>query len=663
MGSVMHELNSTRTAQWYDRASGTHRSDAWTERLRCFTGLSEVLAEQAQGEHPARGMAQPQIAPRALISEVARRAHFSAHETVYKRFRSGSEGPIARWAGPDTTIKPRNALVAEAKIVSFWPYRADVLRAADRQDLPLRDVLEEYLRALASWAWDDAPLAACRPAGPPACVAEDMQALARIWTGRYEMGRNQGGGQLAPAIRLADKAAQLANLADLVVTSILDDPAATPCVALGAVRDEIARVLAEPTDPVAEQLGRAAGQLHDRIVARSPGELVLTPAQASDLLAALARLSGALKTITEEGLSVSVPCLPSGACGGERTDRGMSAEESDDAYGYKFTTRDETPQEYRVRTEAPADVEGLVPGGGYQLLAGYSEDDNKFGGDATAYVDSDSPLTRQEAQRLAEEAIDADAQRKIRLIYPNEEGERDLRPSLRSLEVIRLLVAPAPEAAVDPAAELTRPALEGLAGRYAASRGLTRVGETPAWRDPGPWFLSTLDVTRSFGVMEGGIGGGPEGEAWYAEDAVRGPGGSRGQWIVARYEIARARRAGGISCAVRRRPGLHQDGPLPRGLTEAPTGDERFDQRYVVGAAGGDLVDGERPWASRLLTPEFTAWLLEQPYGEHGANATCFQLQGGLVCVYTAGWPGTAEELDAFCGRAGHVAAAVESMG
>ena len=560
----MHELNSTRTAQWYDRASGTHRSDAWTERLRCFTGLSEVLAEQVQvqvqGEHPAQGRAQPQIAPRALISEVARRAHFSAHETVYKRFRSGSEGPIARWAGPDTTIKPRNALVAEAKIVSFWPYRADVLRVADRQDLPLREVLEEYLQALATWAWDDVPLAACRPAGPPACVAEDMQAIARLWLSRYETGRHETG-------QLADKAAQLEHFARTVVTSILDDPAATPRGTVGAIRDEIARALAEPTDPVAEQLGRAATQLHDRIARRSPGELVLTPQQASDLLAALTRLSGTLKTIAEEGLSVSVPCLPSGACGGERTDRGMSIEENDDS-------ADEVP----AADKAPAADE--IP------------------------------------------------------------------------------------AAIDPAAELTRPALEGLASRYAAGRGLAYAAEgTPAWRDPGPWFLSSLDVTRSFGMMAGGIGGGPEGEAWYAEDAVRGPGGTRGRWIVARYEIAQARRAGGISCAVRRRHGLHQDGPLPRGLTETPAGDERFDQRYVVGAAGGDLVDGERPWAARLFTAEFTAWLLEQPYGELGADATCFQLQGGLVCVYAPGWPGTADELDAFCGRAGHIAAAVERTG
>jgi hypothetical protein len=291
MGSIVHELSSTRTAQWYDSASGTHRSDAWTERLRCFHGLSEVLADQVPVEHAKKANSQPQITPRGLICEVARRAHFSAHETVYKRFRSGYDGPIVRWAGPDDTVKPRNALVAEAKIVSFWPYRADVLRNADKFDLSLQAVAEAYLRAVATWAGSDVPLAACQPAGPPACVAEDMQALARLWLRRY------GAAKILPA----EKTAQLEKLARTVVTSILDNPASTPHDAVNAVRDELALVLAEPADPVAEQLGRAATQLCDRLTRQSPGELVLTPQQARQLLDTLARLSGPLRKIAAGG--------------------------------------------------------------------------------------------------------------------------------------------------------------------------------------------------------------------------------------------------------------------------------------------------------------------------------------------------------------------------
>jgi hypothetical protein len=301
MGSIVLEMNSTRTAQWYDSASGTHRSDAWTERLRCFRGLSQVLAEQVSGEQAKRARAQPQIAPPALICEVARRAHFSAHETVYKRFRSGSEGPIVRWAGRDESVKPRNALVAEAKIVSFWPYRADVLRAADKLDLSLQEVAEAYLRALATWARDDVPLAACRPAGAPACVFEDMQALARLWLRRHGATRRDWRSAAGPAV-LAEKTAQLEKLARTVVTGILDNPASTPHEALCTVRHELTRVLAEPADPVAEQLGRAATQLHDRIAQQPPGEVLLTPQQASQLLASLALLSARLRKIADEEL-------------------------------------------------------------------------------------------------------------------------------------------------------------------------------------------------------------------------------------------------------------------------------------------------------------------------------------------------------------------------
>jgi hypothetical protein len=38
---------------------------------------------------------------------------------------------------------------------------------------------------------------------------------------------------------------------------------------------------------------------------------------------------------------------------------------------------------------------------------------------------------------------------------------------------------------------------------------------------------------------------------------------------------------------------------------------------------------------------------------------TCFQLQGGLLCAYAAGWPQTADALDAFRERAARIASAV----
>lgn len=345
IGSTNHELNSTRTALWHEVASGTHRADAWAERLRCFIGLSEMLAEQARLDKDQPQCAQPrtastdtvtpfavppdpltrpgkagsarpqqaQIAPRALLTEVARRAHFAAHETVYKKFRAEWEGPIARWAGTDEAVKPRNALIAEAKIVSFWAYREGVLQIAGKFDMSLPEVAEAYLRALAAWAGGDVPLAACRPAGPPACVAEDMAVLSMLWTQRYHHGVSEppewaiGTRRVGAAPRAAargrekdpvtEKAEHLEKLAGTVVTSVLEDPTITPAGAFDAVRDDLARLLAEPADPLADQLSRAAAQLSDRILHQAPGDPVLTPQQASRLLTALTGLSGLLAPV------------------------------------------------------------------------------------------------------------------------------------------------------------------------------------------------------------------------------------------------------------------------------------------------------------------------------------------------------------------------------
>jgi hypothetical protein len=352
---------------------------------------------------------------------------------------------------------------------------------------------------------------------------------------------------------------------------------------------------------------------------------------------------------------------------------------ADEYYGYTFTARDETPEEYWTRTGSagplartglpastavPVSAAALVPGGTYRLLASFAEHDHKFGGDATSNVDSDVPLSREEAQRLAEEAIDAEARRRVASIYPDDGAEMEVRPSLNTLRVIRLLEVAPP---VGPATGPDGPGMDDFARRYAASRGLAYPEHREqAWRDPGPWFLSSLDITRSHGLMAGGVGSGPAGEAWWAESAIRDRDGSRERWIVARYVIPQARRAGGIALAVRRKRGLVHGGPpnrltdVPRGLEEVVANDEQFGQLYLVAAAGGDPVQDEPTWAGRLLTADFTAWLLAQPYGDHGAEATCFQLQGGLVCVYAAGWPQTADALDAFRERAAHIASAVE---
>src|SRR5262249_3368377 len=147
-------------------------------------------------------------------------------------------------------------------------------------DMTLPEVAEAYLRALAAWAGDDVPLAACRPAGPPACVTEDMEVFATLWTQCHFGGRShaapepaeRAGGtrrgasppRTGPRGRekdpVTEKAEQLERLAWTMVASVLDDPTLTPAGAFDAVRDDLAKLLAEPADPLADQLSRAAAQ-------------------------------------------------------------------------------------------------------------------------------------------------------------------------------------------------------------------------------------------------------------------------------------------------------------------------------------------------------------------------------------------------------------------
>jgi hypothetical protein len=333
--------------------------------------------------------------------------------------------------------------------------------------------------------------------------------------------------------------------------------------------------------------------------------------------------------------------------------------------GYSYTARDETPAEYQDRTGLTVRPAALVPGATYRLLASYVEHSYEFSGDAKADLDRDTPLTRDEAGRLAADAVGRQARSRAAALSAADQGEADVDPALTMLRVIRLLDA-AP--AVEPATGTDGPAVDDFARRYGASRALASPGERgPAWRDPGPWFLGPLNLALSRGLLSGGVGGGRSADIWFAQGPRRGRGRSREQWVVARSEIGQARRSGGIAVAVRRQRGLGRGGPprgltgLPCGLTEVAAEEGPLAQRYVVAAAGGDRGVGERSWASRLLTDEFSGWLLEQPYGDRGADATCFQLQGGLLCVYAAGWPLTAGALDAFRERAARITAAVES--
>lgn len=288
MSSISHDLAVTRTARWYAAARSVPRASAWDERVLCYAALSEILAEHRAPWVAGQARSQPPIRRPGILTEVAQRAHFASAEPVYRRWRARQNGqPIVRWAGEDRTVKPSAAFVAEAKIVAFWPYREGVLQVADAFDMTLAEVAAAYLRTVAAWAGEDTPLAACHPAGPPACVTEDMRVLAA---------RIPPVGQVPPA----SGAACLAELAGTVVDHVLQDSSITPLGAFNAVRDDVLKLLSEPAVSLTERVTRSVAELSDQLLHRVHGEPIVTAGQARQILTALDGLSTLLSGVAEE---------------------------------------------------------------------------------------------------------------------------------------------------------------------------------------------------------------------------------------------------------------------------------------------------------------------------------------------------------------------------
>jgi hypothetical protein len=113
--------------------------------------------------------------------------------------------------------------------------------------------------------------------------------------------------------------------------------------------------------------------------------------------------------------------------------------------GYVFTSRRESPEEYRQRTGSAAGAAAAAaapvavapaPAGTprvFRLIAGFAEHDERFGSTALVEVRRETAPSRDEAEQLIWPAIDAETTRAL--------GAGDWRPSLNWLDVIELLEA------------------------------------------------------------------------------------------------------------------------------------------------------------------------------------------------------------------------------
>lgn len=189
--------------------------------------------------------------------------------------------PTARWAVGRASVQPGGALVAEAKVTAFWPYREGVIKIADAFDMAPVEWAAAYLRALAAWTGDNRMLAVCDPADPPGCVPEDMKVLAA--RRRCRVGE--------PAVRF--RAARLAELACTVIGLVLDDVSITPLGAFNAVRDEVQQLLTGPSVSLADLVISSMAELSDRIH-QGDSEAVLTAGQTGQILGLLNGLGSLL---------------------------------------------------------------------------------------------------------------------------------------------------------------------------------------------------------------------------------------------------------------------------------------------------------------------------------------------------------------------------------
>jgi hypothetical protein len=104
--------------------------------------------------------------------------------------------------------------------------------------------------------------------------------------------------------------------------------------------------------------------------------------------------------------------------------------------GYVFTSRRESPEEYRQRTGAAAPAAAAAPTGAprvFRLIAGFAEHDERFGSTALVEVRRETAPSRDEAEQLIWPAIEAETTRAL--------GAGDWRPALNWLDVIELLEA------------------------------------------------------------------------------------------------------------------------------------------------------------------------------------------------------------------------------
>ena len=116
--------------------------------------------------------------------------------------------------------------------------------------------------------------------------------------------------------------------------------------------------------------------------------------------------------------------------GGARVVASGHVQTLDHYLGYVFTSRRESPEEYRQRTSPSAGPAAAGPPRVFRLIAGFAEHDERLGSRVSIEVRRETAPARDEAEELVWPAIWEETTRAL--------GAGDWRPSLNWLDVIEL---------------------------------------------------------------------------------------------------------------------------------------------------------------------------------------------------------------------------------
>ena len=154
----------------------------------------------------------------------------------------------------------------------------------------------------------------------------------------------------------------------------------------------------------------------------------------------------------------------------------------------------------------------------------------------------------------------------------------------------------------------------------------------------------------------------PLGRLFFAErPRAAGRGRVMDGWTVALYELPEARQlAYGLVCLWRPGRGVGRQGPAQQPAAAGADRAARGRSACLTSATGSrSAAKRIAPAVDALFSPEFVSWMIELPWEKTGGTVTRFELRNGTLCVYVREKLRTAETLDAFAGRAAHIAARV----